>query len=552
MTAFGVLIASRPLSSLTLLGILIGAACIVTGIGELLQRRRAWLAALWVGAGLAILVWLGRSIELLPLAVGVLLLASGLLRLVTGFGGRREISARVLTIALGLAELAFGAFALTWPDITLIAVAVLFGIRTIGFGLSLLWHGQFHWPPSLIVAGRWVAAVLVLALAAGSIWLSHTLRRGAPVLDDFYTAPSVIPAQPGTLVRAEPYAGDVPEGMSAWRILYSTTTLTGSPGLASGVVAVPRDVAAAPVIAWNHGTVGIARACAPSLTPGVFSAHAVPAVDAIVRNGWAVVATDYTGMGAPGRVPFLIGEGEARSTLDAVRAARRLPSAALSQDTVIWGHSQGGHAALWTAQIAPEYAPDVRILGTAALAPAGDLPALGSDLAAKGPIGAILAAYVLSAYDTNYRDVNLDEYVSTSGRTFVREIAARCPTAANGARRPETLVSVLDLIAVSRDRPLFDFDLTTGALSDRLSQNVPTGPFPQPLFIGWGTSDEVIAPAVQDKYVAGLCRSGQSFEYRSYPGKTHLSVLAADSALPGDLEQWTRARLNHQPPTDSC
>jgi pimeloyl-ACP methyl ester carboxylesterase len=85
-----------------------------------------------------------------------------------------------------------------------------------------------------------------------------------------------------------------------------------------------------------------------------------------------IVATDYVGLGTAGPHPYLIGQGEARSVLDSVRAARQMPQLSLQPATVVWGHSQGGHAALWAGALAPSYAPDVHVLAVAALAPASD------------------------------------------------------------------------------------------------------------------------------------------------------------------------------------
>jgi acetyl esterase/lipase len=160
---------------------------------------------------------------------------------------------------------------------------------------------------------------------------------------------------------------------------------------------------------------------------------------------------------------------------------------------------------------------------------------------------------VLIAYDSNYDDVDLADYVPTSARAILREIAARCPSTSAAGPRPDGFVSLLELIAVSRDRPIIDIDFTTSPLAHRLAENVPLGPFPQPLFIGIGTCDEVVAPSIVDAYVDSLCASGQPLEYRTYPDKTHMGVLQDDdSALPADLEQWTRDRLNGLPPANTC
>jgi hypothetical protein len=95
--------------------------------------------------------------------------------------------------------------------------------------------------------------------------------------------------------------------------------------------------------------------------------------------------------------PYLIGEPEGRSVLDAVSAARRLDAVKLENRTVVWGHSQGGGAALWTGILAPRYAPDANVIGVAAIAPASDLPAIFA-AAKHTAIGKIHGAYVISAY----------------------------------------------------------------------------------------------------------------------------------------------------------
>jgi acetyl esterase/lipase len=90
----------------------------------------------------------------------------------------------------------------------------------------------------------------------------------------------------------------------------------------------------------------------------------------IIAQRHIVVATDYAGLGTEGIHPYLIGESEARSVLDSVRAARALPNSGASNRFAVWGHSQGGHAALYTGQVAARYAPDLKLVGVAAAAPA--------------------------------------------------------------------------------------------------------------------------------------------------------------------------------------
>ena len=90
----------------------------------------------------------------------------------------------------------------------------------------------------------------------------------------------------------------------------------------------------------------------------------------MLRRGYVIAATDYPGLGTEGIHPYLIGDSEAYSVLDSVRAARELPDAKAQKRFAVWGHSQGGHAALFTGQLAASYAPDLELVGVAAAAPA--------------------------------------------------------------------------------------------------------------------------------------------------------------------------------------
>lgn len=61
-----------------------------------------------------------------------------------------------------------------------------------------------------------------------------------------------------------------------------------------------------------------------------------------------------------------------------------------------WGHSQGGHAVLWTGMLAPDYAPELDLVGVAAFAPATDLCALADGGKAEA-IGKLVSAYIVAS-----------------------------------------------------------------------------------------------------------------------------------------------------------
>jgi uncharacterized membrane protein HdeD (DUF308 family) len=576
----GAFIVTRPLTSLWLLAVLVGLSAILSGLlgladaeadhraavkvnGDARSGRanaiRLWnrvICILWIVGGIAVLVWLGRSIELLPAVLSVLLILGGLGSLVGVTSGR--VSERVLAVASGAAQIVFGILALLWPDLTLLIAAVLFGIRTLVYGVSLVWRagrrlarapgapevGRSRRDTVMLDAGRYALAVVLVVLSASAWWVNTWLADGAPVVDAFYDAPADAPDEPGVLIRSDAYFGTAPAGGKVQRILYSTTDAVGVRAVASALVISPIDSpsGAHPVISWNWGTTGVARGCAPSLLDATATRWAIPAVEQALARGWVIVASDYTGRGADGRFPYLIGEGEARSSLDAVRAARDLEGVRLSSDVVVWGHSQGGHAALFTEPVAAEYAPELRILGTAALSPLADPLAMARELTRRDASAelSIMVSWVLVPYANMYPDVNVEDYVATSGRAIVREMTQRCLS------EPGLFVSAITSLGVSADEPLYPANLTGGPLGRRLAQNTATGPWESPLLIGWSLQDEVIPPELTQSFVEGLCESGVAVRWVPYLRGDHRSLIVPSSPFLPTLMRWTEARFERE------
>lgn len=291
------------------------------------------------------------------------------------------------------------------------------------------------------------------------------------------------------------------------------------------------------MVAWAHGTTGAATGCAPALLDAPFAN--VPAFPQALAQGWAIVATDYAGMAAPGDVPYLVGAGEAHSVLDALRAARQVADLSLARDTVVWGHSQGGHAALWAGALRRAYAPELRVRGIAAAAPATDLPVLLGRIAGE-PVGRIMGSYVLRAYAQAYADVDPREVLRPGTRWLSDAMAGRCLA----GRKALVLVAQ----AMAAGGSVFDGEPARGAFGRRLLQNVPPPVADGPVWIAQGGRDELVLPGVQRAYVERWRMRAPTLEYREYPGEDHLSLVRADSAYSRDLLAWTRARFQASDP----
>jgi alpha-beta hydrolase superfamily lysophospholipase len=387
---------------------------------------------------------------------------------------------------------------------------------------------------------RTIAALAVLIVAAVALAWYLTLPSAPGA---FYAHPLPADAAPGTLIAAEPYTTAVPENAEGWLILYATTRV-GKPALASAVVLVPRAAASGPrpVVAWAHGTTGIAAPCAPSLFPKPFDN--IPDIAALVNEGWAYVGTDYPGLGTSGGHTYFVGEDAAHAVLDSVRAARQLQQANLGDEVVVWGHSQGGGSALWTGTRAAEFAPELKVKGIAALAPASDLKGLVSS--AQGNFfGKIVSAYIVASYASVYPDVKAEDYVHGFTRLLAADIAQRCVSGY------KTLFAVAEAM-LAPAAGIFAVDPTTGPLGAHLAENTPSTPFPIPLLIGQGEADDVVHPDLQRRYAAAMCAAGQQLDFRLYPGRDHISVVTADSPLAPDLIAWTRARFANAAFTPNC
>ncbi|NDG65632.1 MAG: hypothetical protein EBY23_01690 [Actinobacteria bacterium] len=185
---------------------------------------------------------------------------------------------------------------------------------------------------------------------------------------DFYQAPNNLSSlQPGDLIRSS--IASTTNDFTAFTVLYASRSVSDAPVAVSGMVWVPNTPTAGnPLISYAHGTTGIADECAPSKSNGAGETGVIANI--LVPKGYIFAATDYEGLGTAGVHPYVVGISEAHSMLDIIRAARQLTES--SGKSVVWGHSQGGGAALMAAEAAPKYAPDAQVVGAIGGAPVVD------------------------------------------------------------------------------------------------------------------------------------------------------------------------------------
>lgn len=445
-------------------------------------------------------------------------------------GGWTTTAAAAALVAAGAILLLLTLTPAAWALAGAAAVALLIRPAGVVAGFLLFLGGAVAFRSNRLRAATVVAGALILITAL-------VLPPAHPQPDAFYAAPAHPPGGHGVLVRGAAFTRGVPNGARAWRILYTTTRGDGTATLASAVVvaATQAPPGPRPVVVWAHGATGLAPGCAPSLGADPVGAGSIPEVAPALAAGWVVIAPDYPGLGTTGPEPFLIGQGEARSVLDAVLAARGIGGLTLQERTVVWGHSQGGNAALWAGIIAPAYAPAAGLSGVIALAPGTELPSLAAYWG-----GEIYSAYLIEAYSETYPDVRFDRYVRATARLAAREQAGRC------LDDPRIYLSALS--ALRGGRNLWAEAPGTGPFGDRLRQNVPDQPITVPVLIAQGAADTTVPGRIQDDYVRRECATGTRLEYRTLPGVDHVGIVTGT----GGLVQWSRDRLDGKPATSTC
>ncbi len=349
---------------------------------------------------------------------------------------------------------------------------------------------------------------------------------------------------PGKILNVWPLVGGGPGKGEAFRILYRSTGLKGEPIEVSAAIFIPAGPApqgGRNIIAWAHPTSGVVRACAPSLLPD--ASNLVWGLPNMLAKNYVVVATDYPGLGTPGTHPYLIGVSEARAVLDSVRAARLLPRTGASNRFAVWGHSQGGQAALFTGELAKSYAPELKLVGTAAAAPATDLVELfRADYASAD--GKELTAMALYSWSRLY-NTPASTIVTPQAMPAYEQVARDCIEtvpeflAINKAEKPLNTVKFLKADP-TRTEPWRSIML----------KNAPgKGRQGAPVFIAQGTADTTVRPEITKRYAGSLCKQGTRVSYNVLPGVTHL--LAAKSSARATLS-WIDDRFRGAPAPSSC
>ena len=381
------------------------------------------------------------------------------------------------------------------------------------------------------------AGITVLFASSGcAVWddLEEHERQEVDA-ESFYVVPDPLPTgEPGDVIRSLAIE-TAPAGSRAWRVLYHSRDLAGDDIAVSGTVVVPtRDAPDGgwPVIAWAHPTTGAVARCGPS--SGFAPLDLIEGMDDLLEDGFAIAATDYPGLGAPGASSYLLGEVEGKAVLDSVRAARALDGVDLSADVSFWGHSQGGQAALFAAQLAADYAPELRPVTAAVAAPAADLASL-LDADIGDVSGVTIAAYAFTAYQAAYAPTHpglaLADILTPAAAEAAPKMAQLCLFGENSELHALAGPLVGGFLAAD--------PATTAPWSRFLAENTPgASSFGVPVLVLQGGADALVRPTSTADFVSRMCADGQRVALAEYPTATHATIVI--QSLP-DVRAWFAA-----------
>ena len=369
---------------------------------------------------------------------------------------------------------------------------------------------------------------------------SPAVERDGPLLyegDDFYAPPEPLPrGDPGEVIWIEPI--EAPVGMLAWKVLYHSQSIDGSDVAVSGFVVAPDDDPPEdgwPVIAVGHGTTGLADACAPSRDPNLLE-NVLSRIPDLFGFPYVVTATDYEDLGTPGHHPWMVGESEARSILASVKAARAIEAAHAGNRFVVWGQSQGGHAALFAGRLARDWTPELELVGIAAVAPPSQFGVMSDTLS-----GSYFRGYLpmlIESYAETYLEAEAEAALTTAALERIAVLDESCAD--------EIMNTYASLDAIVVDPSLWNNE----PWRSLVELNEPgRGEVEVPVLIIHGGDDEQVPVETSAALFKDLCAHGTSVQRIVYPGQSHSGAIFASAR---DLSQWIRDRFAGVPSIDDC
>lgn len=360
---------------------------------------------------------------------------------------------------------------------------------------------------------------------------------------DFYnTANNFSSSSPGDVLKFKPINATTRNfraGTTAYKFQYTSIDNQGSHVPVTGFIAFPyssgghggSDQTVFPLVAFAHGTIGAFYGCAPSNGPNMFD---YDTWQTIVSRGYAVVATDYAGLGN-NYTPhmYLDFRSHAADIYYSVIAARKLFGHLLSQEWLSVGHSQGG-GAVWKLAESEFVRHDAKYLGTVAMAPATYPVSMMLDNINHIEFPGYLPYLKLAA------ERAIPGFVGTMLSPIMRkrvEMAERfqlCASSLAGLTLDLGRKDLINSTGVAHDAPiLLDWEARVAPASGGRSKG--------PILVVQGANDTSVLPPTTEKAWKKSCRDGNEVHIRLYMGVEHTPITAVAQV---DWMTWINGRFS--------
>ncbi len=348
--------------------------------------------------------------------------------------------------------------------------------------------------------------------------------------------PEVAAKTSGTLFSIQEQSTDLFSNASQrFLITYRSRGIHSEPIVSSGFILLPKGKAPKggwPVLAWAHGTTGVADTCAPSGDYVGGPVHAYQQLAANPLNAWlacgyAVVAPDYQGLGTPGGHPYMNAQSQLHSVVDAVRAIHLLKPYQFSKNWYVMGHSQGGAATLMVAAYGQKDAPEFNLRGAMAVAPGGyqyegiakyaaSHPQIEKSVIAFLPIVLLGAEAAEPSLDImNLLSPEMGEIVNRARNRGLSELQASVQEAPKTVFKPDANLN-----------PLIDY-----SKKQSIENMIPT----VPVMIIQGDKDQIVDPHGTYAYYQQICKMGKPIAFQPVEGADHHGSLSQSEFMVADF-----------------
>lgn len=343
----------------------------------------------------------------------------------------------------------------------------------------------------------------------------------------FYEAPATLPAANGAVIRSEKltYLLDPLDATSlvrnSTRVLYKTTNRAGRPIAVSGTVLVPNGPwigwGTRPIIGYAAGTQGMADRCAPSRLFSEGIEYEAIGIEGLLARGYAVAMTDYEGLGTAGVHTYMDRVSQGRAVLDMVRAAQRLGVGVNADSPVgLEGYSQGGGAAAAAVELAPTYAPELKIKGAYVGAVPADLAAVAKKL--DGSLWSAFGFFALRGLAASY-DVDFTPYLNEKGVKAMTDVEQDCvfDLFSNAFVRSETLTRNGESITTLMTHEPFR-SIIEGQRIGRIKPQVP-------VMVTHSALDDTIPYAAGKAMAKSWCGKGANVRFSTNLAPAHIGGM---------------------------